>query len=175
VDINKIMPPVVLLLLILATRWANRGGLDRLTGRAKARTRAWTSGWTSWWTSGRREAGHGVQPQASDPQDAEDGDGPAMSSPDVQPGPLMPPRVIPAAALEQVDARPTLQRYEAPGPPETVQPGETRLHWVRRVTSAGLLPPSEIDRIGAEKWGVAERTIRRDREQASKDAPREET
>lgn len=103
---------------------------------------------------GHRWCGHDV-PWSGEGDPLDEADVHSMSTQ----GPLMPPRTLPADVLTG--------HYRAPRADpasEDLQPGETRVSWARRQIDAGILTRGEIDAIGAEKFGVHVRTVRRWRE-----------
>jgi hypothetical protein len=110
-------------------------------------------------------------PEGTDADDPDTGD--RMSTPDVQAGPLRPaaPLVRPLAAPGKLPPHPDRE----PVDPQARHPHETRMAWARRQVDAGLLEPGEIDRIGAEMFGVDPRTVRRWRTQAGDDRSTERT
>lgn len=81
---------------------------------------------------------------------------------DVHHGPLREP-----VTLVQAPTRPVLlddlTRVEIPFDATSTekQPGETSIAWTRRMMETGLLKRSEIDEIGAAKFGVHRDTVRR--------------
>lgn len=132
--------------------------------------RGWTSpldillGIVCWATGHRILCRHH---RRSDDEEQEYGPDPEdMSTPDVR-GPLRPPQTIGpldgAMAIDRARDRRAGIDHD-PYSPE-LQPGETRIAWTRRQLEFGLLEPGEIDKVGAEKFGVDPRTVRRWRAQ----------
>lgn len=91
-----------------------------------------------------------------DQADAED-----MPTPRAQAGPFFPPATLNGPMTGPL---PITRRPQPDDDPQELRRGETRIAWTRRQLEAGLLSPGEIDDVGAKKFGVDPRTVRRWRE-----------
>lgn len=126
-----------------------------------------------------RRGGHrwcGCQnPWPDDDMDIEAPDGDEMSTPDIHPQdeapadealqsvlsePLRPSQVLRGGRMADPLAQPRGQ-LDAEDDVQELRQGETRIAWTRRQLDAGLLTPGEIDEVGAGKFGVDPRTVRR--------------
>jgi hypothetical protein len=143
-DADTYMPVIVIIVAIYTWGCLNRGWTSPVDIAVGTVCRA----------GGHRWCGHD-HPWSDEGDLLDEDDDPPMPTH----GPLRPPKTFPAAALTS--------RYRVPeADPDSqdLQPGETRMAWTRRQIDAGILTRSEIDAIGAEKFGVHPRTVRRWRE-----------